>query len=192
MNNEEYLKAIKAMSFDDYWGKVEASGWLNWIPKTEILEMKKKVGNEFNERPQYAYTFLSRYIIVHDSGPEEMTPYIEDLSRVSNGQFNPTNIIESDEHGEQILKFEFNHKVYSIDTIPFDDNWHGTHKWEVELINHALEDNKNECRFIQLPYCDEEVPYIFIPPRIYKKAQELGVIPPDDEYFTYLMENDET
>ena len=48
----------------------------------------------------------------------------------------------------------------------------------LDLVNQAIKAGQTEEQFIPLPPCDQTISLVLVPPALYKKAVDAGLIPP--------------
>ena len=175
-----FYETISSVSKEEYWSKIESSGWLSQLKPKEILDLRNSVYGYFDENGERSAVqrSLSIHSVEYNYFGESYSELLIELSDASGKAFRPSNITEhyDEETGITNISFEYNGKLYAMSTLrsAVDDTniFH--------LVNKALKEAGAKRSFCVLPmgeHQDDIVHHAFISADTYNKAMELGVIP---------------
>jgi len=171
---EEFLSQINA---EEYWQRVIESGWLEYISDTNHGELEKSVKSAFDENPIYAHTALTTHFIDGEFFSDQpYTDMLTETSKNSFGRFQPRKINEKLlEDGRWEVSFEHEGKAYHFVSQDESDYYDAD---ILTIINTALKDSEKTIRLLTMPPSDQCLHFVFETPEIFRKAEQLRVIPP--------------
>ena len=171
------------MTADEYWEKLIAVGWVEFIPPDLREEIRAQLATNLAADSVHAHLALTTAgfdaeCIDHDHAYRDI---LKQFGKDSQGVFAPTSIKDTLDESIGIARISFVHggKKFSRE-VPFTGDYF---EMEVlDLVNDALAANEVEARFIPFPSEDQLLNLVFVPPRVFQEAARAGLVPKDNEY----------
>ncbi|MBM4068940.1 MAG: hypothetical protein FJ271_08365 [Planctomycetes bacterium] len=173
------------MTEQTYWTKLTKIGWLKYVPKQLHAEIRDRFKKGFKSSPDWVHLALNQTALDSEciDGPESYCELLKNLAKDSNDIFQPTQIkaemVKKGRTTSISVSFRHKGKVFSC-VVPFETDWF--EQGVLDVVNHALEASGREERFIVLPTNDQLMFLVIVPPAVYDKAVESGLIPADEMF----------
>lgn len=168
------------MTEQAFWTKLTKIGWLKYVPKQRHAEIRSRFKKAFKSDPDWVHLALHQTGFDSEciDGPKSYCQLLRDLATDSNGIFRPTQIkaelVKKGRKASINVSFRHKGKAFSC-VVPFETDWF---QHEVlDLVNQALESSGREERFIVLSTNDQLMFLVIVPPAVFDKAVEAGLIP---------------
>jgi hypothetical protein len=173
---------MRDLGADGFWNAAKSCGWVDDLPKGERTTLRMRIQKEFAKEPVDGYLGLAT-VRVPSSGFGIEGSYVTAVEAFAQGSYNIFNPVKIREErilgtGEVTVSFKHKGSTYKFAQKKkrawFDEGL-------VDVINRALMNVRCKLMFIALPnYKDNVEIFTFISERTFQKAQERGLVPPDD------------
>jgi hypothetical protein len=165
----------------EYWRRLERSGWLEaaHLPASPA-ELRAAIEAEFARDPRLAWSALATIVFdaecIYTTGPVGLSYHaqLQQIADDSRAVFCPDQIADVQEGERIVVSFEHGGRSYRfaarLDSDYFDETL-------ITLINQALAESDIHERLMQLPAFDQCIYLAVVSEAIYRKAEELALIP---------------
>ena len=182
----DFQNGLRNMGPDGFWEILGDIGWTDLIPKSDRNALRSRIEEAFEKDPTEGYKAMAfrPHVTNRSIDDEDRSWVIRNFADASFGTFNP-------------VKVEFRISRYAVHSdLSFKHKgrtYKGhVHIWQgnlgddvVDLVNEAMADTGNECRFIRVDSLDDVAHLVFVTEPIFKLAQRKGLMPPKDYSFAY-------
>lgn len=166
------------MSPDDYWSKLQATGWLASLPAERHAELRRDLGEALASDAELAFQCLATGFgdgeCIADNG--DYVNLLRIYSDASGGVFAPTAAADSvdidNEHAS--VRFEFRGRLHETD-LPFTDDFVPDEFHA--FVNDVLRLSGVSERFHFLPTDDQSFLLAFVEPEAFSAAVRAQLIP---------------
>lgn len=180
------------MTSEEYWRRLGECGWLDAVGEQERQRLGQALPEALAQDPDTAYEALACFVFdtetIEAFGPGKgLASYggiIEAYAARSLGQLAPEDIVDAydEAHGQVRVGFTHGGRRFEL-SVPHAGEWFdpAVH----ELVNEAIREAGGTHQFLPLPVVDQCFHLAFVPPEVYERAVEAGLIPrevPLDEF----------
>lgn len=159
------------MTVETYWRKLQETGWLDYLPQEMHSGVRLQLKKNLRSDPRHAFMALVQGGLDWDCYSAKAI--LDEFVEIAGDTFRPINVRETTQKKKLLISFSFGGKKYTA-TIPNDPGsiWEMT----LSLANKCLAANNVEQRFIVLPSGDSWNDLVFVPPTVYERACEAGLV----------------